>query len=43
MTVDPERENVRAVRAWEKAGFRQVPSETGELLTEFRFTEGRQD
>ncbi|WP_424571201.1 GNAT family N-acetyltransferase [Streptomyces sp. CH-036] len=37
VTVDPVRENVRAVRAWEKAGFRQVPSETGELLMEFRF------
>ncbi|MYV63781.1 GNAT family N-acetyltransferase [Streptomyces sp. SID4931] len=43
VTVDPVRENVRAVRAWEKAGFRQVPSETGELLMEFRFPEGRQD
>ncbi|WP_103510178.1 GNAT family N-acetyltransferase [Streptomyces sp. SM13] len=43
VTADPVRENVRAVRAWEKAGFRQVPSETGELLLEFRFPEGRQD
>ncbi|MGQ4447795.1 GNAT family N-acetyltransferase [Streptomyces griseus] len=41
VTVDPVRENVRAVRAWEKAGFRQVPSETGEPLLEFRFPEGR--
>ncbi|MFF0503772.1 GNAT family N-acetyltransferase [Streptomyces fimicarius] len=41
VTVDPVRENVRAVRAWEKAGFRQVPSETGELLLEFRFPEDR--
>ncbi|WP_137233355.1 GNAT family N-acetyltransferase [Streptomyces sp. BPSDS2] len=41
VTVDPVRENVRAVRAWEKAGFRQVPSEIGELLLEFRFPEGR--
>ncbi|MEU2198072.1 GNAT family N-acetyltransferase [Streptomyces fimicarius] len=40
VTVDPVRENVRAVRAWEKAGFRQVPSETGEPLLEFRFPEG---
>ncbi|MFF8796456.1 GNAT family N-acetyltransferase [Streptomyces globisporus] len=41
VTVDPVRENVRAVRAWEKAGFRQVTSEPGELLgellMEFRF------
>ncbi|MEU8446275.1 GNAT family N-acetyltransferase [Streptomyces globisporus] len=37
VTVDPVRENVRAVRAWAKAGFRQVPSETGEPLMEFRF------
>ncbi|MCI4042500.1 GNAT family N-acetyltransferase [Streptomyces sp. TRM75563] len=43
VTADPVRENVRAVRAWEKAGFRQVPSETGELVLEFRFLEGRQD
>ncbi|WP_432023556.1 GNAT family N-acetyltransferase [Streptomyces parvus] len=37
VTVDPVRENVRAVRAWERVGFRQVPSETGEPLMEFRF------
>ncbi len=41
VTVDPVRENVRAVRAWEEAGFRQVTSEPGEplgeLLMEFRF------
>ncbi|MGW3499264.1 GNAT family N-acetyltransferase [Streptomyces globisporus] len=37
VTVDPVRENVRAVRAWAKAGFRQVPSETEEPLMEFRF------
>ncbi|MGW3335009.1 GNAT family N-acetyltransferase [Streptomyces rubiginosohelvolus] len=37
VTVDPVRENVRAVRAWEKAGFWQVPGEPGDLLMEFRF------
>ncbi|MFH8680872.1 GNAT family N-acetyltransferase [Streptomyces lydicus] len=42
VTVDPVRGNVRAVRAWEKAGFRQVPSEAEDLLMEFTFPEGRQ-
>ncbi|MGW4390937.1 GNAT family N-acetyltransferase [Streptomyces sp. NPDC004685] len=41
VTVDPARGNVRAVRAWEKAGFRQVSSGTENLLMEFRFSEGR--
>ncbi|MCF3962307.1 GNAT family N-acetyltransferase [Streptomyces fuscigenes] len=35
VTVDPERGNVRAVRAWEKARFRRVPSEGDTLLMEF--------
>ncbi|MEU1350860.1 GNAT family N-acetyltransferase [Streptomyces sp. NPDC005795] len=39
VTVDPARGNVRAVRAWEKAGFRPVSSEAGNLLMEFRFSE----
>ncbi|MFB8273485.1 GNAT family N-acetyltransferase [Streptomyces sp. NPDC055955] len=43
VTVDPARGNVRAVRAWEKAGFRQVSSEAENLLMEFSFSEGRQD
>ncbi|MEU6663366.1 GNAT family N-acetyltransferase [Streptomyces sp. NPDC046821] len=43
VTVDPVRGNARAVRAWEKAGFRQVPSEAENLVMEFRFPEGRQD
>lgn len=42
VTVDPVRGNVRAVRAWEKAGFRQVSSEAENLLMEFSFSEGRQ-
>jgi len=42
VTVDPVRGNVRAVRAWEKAGFRQVSSEAENLLMEFTFPEGRQ-
>ncbi|ARF53014.1 GNAT family N-acetyltransferase [Streptomyces gilvosporeus] len=42
VTVDPVRGNVRAVRAWEKAGFRQVSSEAENLLMEFTFSEGRQ-
>lgn len=41
VTVDPVRGNVRAVRAWEKAGFRQVSSGTENLLMEFRLSEGR--
>ncbi|MGC5401796.1 GNAT family N-acetyltransferase [Streptomyces sp. DT20] len=41
VTVDPERGNLRAVRAWEKAGFRQVASEGENLLMEYRFPEGR--
>ncbi|MFE2992915.1 GNAT family N-acetyltransferase [Streptomyces sp. NPDC059262] len=41
VTVDPVRGNVRAVRAWEKTGFRQVSSGTENLLMEFRFSEGR--
>ncbi|MFJ6511772.1 GNAT family N-acetyltransferase [Streptomyces sp. NPDC091406] len=40
VTVDPVRENVRAVRAWEKAGFRQVRSEGAGLLMEFTFRRG---
>jgi aminoglycoside 6'-N-acetyltransferase len=32
VTVDPEAENVRAVRAWEKAGFRTVSREGSQLL-----------
>ncbi|MFE2976647.1 GNAT family N-acetyltransferase [Streptomyces sp. NPDC059258] len=40
VTVDPVRENVRAVRAWEKAGFRQVRSEGAGLLLEFTFPGG---
>ena len=38
VTVDPEASNVRAVRAWEKAGFRRVagPSADGLLLMEHR-------
>ncbi|MEV0845058.1 GNAT family N-acetyltransferase [Streptomyces sp. NPDC049954] len=42
VTVDPLRGNVRAVRAWEKAGFRQVSSEGEHLLMEVRFSQGRQ-
>lgn len=38
--VDPARENVRAVRAWEKAGFRRVPGEAENLLMEYGFSEG---
>lgn len=38
VTVDPERGNVRAVRAWEKAGFRQVSGEAEGLLMEFSFS-----
>ncbi|MHC3815774.1 MULTISPECIES: GNAT family N-acetyltransferase [unclassified Streptomyces] len=41
VTVDPARGNLRAVRAWEKAGFRQVASEGENLLMEYRFPEGR--
>jgi aminoglycoside 6'-N-acetyltransferase len=37
VTVDPVRGNVRAVRAWEKAGFREVPGEGENLLMEFSF------
>ncbi|MFE7001255.1 GNAT family N-acetyltransferase [Streptomyces griseus] len=35
VTVDPLRENRRAVRAWQKAGFRQVSNEAEELLMEY--------
>ncbi|MFG2311469.1 GNAT family N-acetyltransferase [Streptomyces sp. NPDC048566] len=42
VTVDPLRGNVRAVHAWEKAGFRQVSSEAESLLMEFSLSEGRQ-
>ncbi|WP_031089520.1 GNAT family N-acetyltransferase [Streptomyces sp. NRRL WC-3549] len=35
VTVDPLRENLRAVRAWEKAGFRKVSNEADDLLMEF--------
>ncbi|MFI8483980.1 GNAT family N-acetyltransferase [Streptomyces rubrogriseus] len=42
VTVDPVRGNVRAVRAWEKAGFRQVPNAAKNLLMEFTFAEDRQ-
>ncbi|NEB78310.1 GNAT family N-acetyltransferase [Streptomyces sp. SID14478] len=41
VTVDPARGNVRAVRAWQKAGFRQVTGETGDCLWEFRVGAGR--
>ncbi|MGW0671136.1 GNAT family N-acetyltransferase [Streptomyces sp. NPDC002746] len=40
VTVDPARGNLRAVRAWEKAGFRQMPSAGENLLMEYRFPEG---
>lgn len=40
VTVDPAATNVRAVRAWEKAGFRRVPSEGEALLLEYRPTRG---
>ncbi|MET9767256.1 hypothetical protein [Streptomyces sp. NPDC006415] len=43
MTVDPVHENVRAVRAWEKAGFRQVRSEGAGLLLEFTFPGASRD
>ncbi|THA70168.1 GNAT family N-acetyltransferase [Streptomyces sp. A0642] len=36
VTVDPVAGNARAVRAWEKAGFRQVSCEDGRLLMERR-------
>ncbi|MEU1466994.1 GNAT family N-acetyltransferase [Streptomyces sp. NPDC005761] len=39
VTVDPVAGNVRAVRAWEKAGFRQVSCEDGQLLMERRVTD----
>jgi aminoglycoside 6'-N-acetyltransferase len=42
VTVDPARGNVRAVRAWEKAGFRQVSCDGEDLLMEFSCSEGRQ-
>lgn len=38
VTVDPERGNVRAVRAWEKAGFRPMSGGAENLLMEFRFS-----
>ncbi|TXS44681.1 GNAT family N-acetyltransferase [Streptomyces sp. OR43] len=40
VTVDPAVTNVRAVRAWEKAGFRRVPGEGEALLLEYRPTRG---
>lgn len=42
VTVDPLKGNVRAVRAWEKAGFRPVANQGEHLLMEFRFSGGRQ-
>ncbi|MEU1365562.1 GNAT family N-acetyltransferase [Streptomyces sp. NPDC005803] len=36
VTVDPAAGNARAVRAWEKAGFRQVQADGGHLLMERR-------
>jgi aminoglycoside 6'-N-acetyltransferase len=36
VTVDPAAGNARAVRGWEKAGFRQVSYEDGQLLMERR-------
>ncbi|BDM74695.1 hypothetical protein HEK616_81820 (plasmid) [Streptomyces nigrescens] len=39
VTVDPARDNLRAVRAWQKAGFRQVSCEGETLLMERRLTE----
>ncbi|MFF4341789.1 GNAT family N-acetyltransferase [Kitasatospora sp. NPDC001540] len=43
VTVDPAAANVRAVRAWEKAGFRKTgePSVDGNLLMEHRPAERR--
>ncbi|MFF8421320.1 GNAT family N-acetyltransferase [Streptomyces sp. NPDC015680] len=41
VTVDPARGNLRAVCAWEKAGFQRVSSEAEDLLMEFRFPKGR--
>lgn len=40
VTVDPAATNVRAVRAWEKAGFRRVASGGDALLLEYRPTRG---
>ncbi|MFD8686102.1 GNAT family N-acetyltransferase [Streptomyces sp. NPDC059651] len=42
VTVDPVRENLRAVRAWGKAGFRPVSGEDENLVMEFAFPENRQ-
>ena len=36
VTVDPAVTNIRAVRAWEKAGFRPVSVEGRTLLMEYR-------
>ncbi|MFI7387275.1 GNAT family N-acetyltransferase [Streptomyces sp. NPDC049813] len=36
VTVDPATENVRAVRAWEKAGFRHVSGDAESTLLEYR-------
>ncbi|MBL1093203.1 MULTISPECIES: GNAT family N-acetyltransferase [Streptomyces] len=38
VTVDPAATNVRAVRAWEKAGFHRVSSHGESLLLEYRPT-----
>ncbi|TGN76735.1 N-acetyltransferase [Streptomyces bauhiniae] len=36
VTVDPETSNLRAVRAWHKAGFRLVGTQGSRLLMEYR-------
>lgn len=36
VTVDPETGNVRAVRAWEKAGFQEVSRDGANVLMEYR-------
>ncbi|MGW4225830.1 GNAT family N-acetyltransferase [Streptomyces bauhiniae] len=38
VTVDPETANLRAVRAWRKAGFRAVGTQGSRLLMEYRPT-----
>lgn len=43
VTVDPLSENLRAVRAWEKAGFRKVSNEAEDLLMESSFSAVRQE
>ncbi|WP_425244726.1 GNAT family N-acetyltransferase [Streptomyces citrinus] len=42
VTVDPVRDNVRAVRAWAKAGFREVSGGADSLLMEHSFSAERQ-